>query len=149
MIPNGLKNLIKKNLYITELHEKICKELSEYNYKGIVVYSGFNEPMLNKKCFENILRTRNYLPQAKIELITNGDVLNLKNIKKLFDAGLTTLLISVYDGPEDLEKFKNMCVEAKLKPNQYVIRNRFCRPSRILVLLSIIEVVTWIMQVIQ
>ena len=72
--------------------------MSEYNYKGIVVYSGFNEPMLNKKCYENIARTRKYLPNAKIELITNGDVLNLKNIKKLFESGLSTLLISVYDG---------------------------------------------------
>lgn len=128
--PEWIEKFDKKEFIKTELHEKICKELSEYNYKGIVVYSGFNEPMLNKKCFENILRTRNYLPQAKIELITNGDVLNLKNIKKLFDAGLTTLLISVYDGPEDLEKFKNMCVEAKLKPNQYVIRNRFLPPEQ-------------------
>ena len=39
-------------------------------------------------------------------------------------------MISVYDGPEDLEKFKNMCVEAKLKPNQYVIRNRFLPPEQ-------------------
>ena len=33
----------KKEFITTELHEKICKELSEYNYKGIVVYSGFND----------------------------------------------------------------------------------------------------------
>ncbi len=128
--PEWISKFDKKEFIKTELHEKICKELSEYNYKGIVVYSGFNEPMLNKKCYENIARTRKYLPEAKIELITNGDVLNLKNIKRLFESGLSTLLISVYDGPEDLEKFKKMCVEAKLESHQFVIRNRYLPPEK-------------------
>lgn len=128
--PEWIKKFDKKDFITTKLHEKICKELSEYDYKGIVVYSGFNEPMLNKKCYENISRTRNYLPEAKIELITNGDVLNTTNIKKLFDAGLSTLLISVYDGPAELEKFKKMCSDAKLESKQYVIRNRFLPPEK-------------------
>ena len=121
---NDNKELIKKNL-----HEKICKELSEYNYSGIIVYSGFNEPLLNKACFENVARTRKYLPNAKIELITNGDVLNLERINKLFSSGLSTLLISVYDGPEDMIKFKNLCAEANLNENQFVIRNRYLPPE--------------------
>jgi|TARA_Y100000389_G_C17457190_1_gene518941 radical SAM protein with 4Fe4S-binding SPASM domain len=120
----------KKEFITTELHEKICKELSEYNYKGIVVYSGFNEPLLNKKCYENIARTRKYLPEAQIELITNGDVLSLKNINKLFDSGLSTLLISVYDGPEDMKKFQKMCKDANLNDKQYVIRNRYLPPEK-------------------
>ena len=120
----------KKEFIKKELHEKICKELSSFNYKGIVVYSGFNEPMLNKKCFENILRTRKYLPEAKIELITNGDVLNVEKIIKLFASGLSTLLISVYDGPDDLEKFNQMCKDAKLESYQYVIRNRYLPPEK-------------------
>ena len=128
--PEWISEFDKKEFIKTELHEKICKELSEYNYKGMILYSGFNEPLLNKKCFENIARTRRYLPEAKIELITNGDVLNLKNISKLFEAGLSTLLISVYDGPEDMEKFKKMCQDAKLESYQYVIRNRYLPPEK-------------------
>ena len=111
-----------------ELHEKICKELKEM-YRGIVVYSGFNEPLLNKKCYENIARTREYLPNAKIELITNGDVLNLKRLIKLFNSGLSTILISVYDGPEDEEKFKKLVLDAGLNEKQYVIRNRYLPPE--------------------
>lgn len=112
-----------------ELHEKICKELKENEYRGIVVYSGFNEPLLNKKCYENIARTREYLPNAKIELITNGDVLNLKRLIKLFNSGLSTILISVYDGPEDEEKFKKLVLDAGLNEKQYVIRNRYLPPE--------------------
>ena len=112
-----------------DLHEKICKDLAAQDYKGIVVYSGFNEPLLNKNCYENIARTRAYLPDAKIELITNGDVLNLKRLIKLFNSGLSTILISVYDGPEDEEKFKKLVLEAGLNEKQYVIRNRYLPPE--------------------
>ena len=57
------------------------------------MYSGFNEPLLNKQAYQNISSARDYLPDAKIELITNGDVLNITRLKKLFKSGLTTLLI--------------------------------------------------------
>ena len=49
-----IKEFDNKEFIKKELHEKICKELSQYNYSGIIVYSGFNEPLLNKACFENI-----------------------------------------------------------------------------------------------
>jgi radical SAM protein with 4Fe4S-binding SPASM domain len=107
------------------LHTKIFLELSELNYKGMIIYSGFAEPLLHKKIYENISEARRLLPEAKIELITNGDVLNLRRIKKLFDAGLSTLLVSVYDGKKEEEKFYKLCEEAKLNNNQYVIRNRY------------------------
>ena len=127
--PEWIEKFDNKEFIKKELHEKICKELSEYNYNGIVVYSGFNEPLLNKACFDNIARTRKYLPNAKIELITNGDVLNLTRLKKLFTSGLSTILISVYDGPEDMIKFKKLCELAKLDKNQFVIRNRYLPPE--------------------
>ena len=128
--PAWINEFDNKEFISKKLHEKICIELSQINYKGILVYSGFNEPLLNKNCYENISRTREYLPSAKIELITNGDVLNLDRIKKLFDSGLTTLLISVYDGPDELKKFHDLCEEAKLKKEQYVIRNRYLPPEQ-------------------
>ena len=70
--------------FITEkLHTKIIKELSELNYKGLIMYSGFNEPLLNKQAYKQIASTRKYLPDSKIELITNGDVLNEKRLIQL------------------------------------------------------------------
>lgn len=112
------------------LHKKIFIELSQYDYSGMIIYSGFVEPLLNKNIFNNIKEARSFLPKAKIEVITNGDVLNLERLKKLFDSGLTTLLISVYDGPEDEEKFYTLCQKANLKKEQYVIRNRYLPPEK-------------------
>jgi len=114
-----------KEFISTSLHKKIFKELSEIDYSGLVIYSGFVEPLLNKNIYKNISEARNYLPKAAIELITNGDVLNLDRLKRLFDSGLDTILISVYDGKEQEEMFQELCVAANLKKNQYVIRNRY------------------------
>ena len=120
----------KKEFISNKLHHKIFTELSKLNYKGLIMYSGFNEPLLNKQAYQNISSARDYLPDAKIELITNGDVLNITRLKKLFKSGLTTLLISVYDGPEDMIKFEKMCKEAGLNEKQYVIRNRYLPPDQ-------------------
>ena len=98
--------------------------------KAPVTEELFNEPLLNKACFENISRTRRYLPDAKIELITNGDVLNSNRLKKLFESGLSTILISVYDGPDDMQKFETLCKEAGLSKENYVIRNRYLPPEQ-------------------
>ncbi len=124
--PRSDPNYPDVNEFISEeLHYKIFKELSDLKYKGMIIYSGYVEPLLDKKIYKCISEARKLLPDAKIEIITNGDVLNVDRIKKLFNAGLSTLLVSVYDGPEDEKRFFNMCEKAELKKNQYVIRNRY------------------------
>lgn len=120
----------KKEFIEAKLHESILNQLNKLDYKGILVYSGFNEPLLNKNIYTNVAQARSYLPNAKLELITNGDVLNEKRLIKLFESGLSTILISVYDGPEDMIKFKKMCRDANLDENQYVIRKRYLSPKK-------------------
>tara|TARA_Y100001958_G_C21200721_1_gene527403 strand:+ start:103 stop:993 length:891 start_codon:yes stop_codon:yes gene_type:complete len=108
-----------------ELHSKLINELKKLDYRGVIRYSGFVEPLLDKNIFNLINETKNKIPNSRCEIVTNGDVLNLSRLKKLFESGLDTLLISVYDGPEDVEKFQNLCDEAGLKEGQYVIRHRY------------------------
>lgn len=119
-----------KEFISKKLHTKIFEELSQHNYKGLIIYSGFNEPLLNTRAYDQILEARKLLPNAKIELITNGDVLNEERLNKLFVSGLSTLLISVYDGPEDMLKFEKMCKSVGLNKEQYVIRNRYLPPEQ-------------------
>lgn len=114
-----------KDFIKPELHTKLIKELMEQNYRGVVRYSGFVEPLLDKNIYNLILETKSNLPEAKVEMVTNGDVLNLKRLKKLFESGLDTILISVYDGPEDAKKFEKMCNQLELKKSQFVIRHRY------------------------
>ncbi len=112
------------------LLEKLFSQLAQLDYDGLVIYSGFVEPMLDKKIFEKLALTRRLLPDSKIELISNGDPLNIGRVRKLFDCGLSTLLISVYDGPEDEVRLGQMCENAGLSPEQYVIRNRYLPPEQ-------------------
>ena len=45
----------------------------------------------------------------------------LNRLKKLFDSGLDKLLISAYDGKEDVIKFQKLVDECKLNKDQYII----------------------------
>ena len=124
--PRSAANFIDKKEFITnKLHEKLCAELKELNYKGTIRYSGFVEPMLDKNIFNLINMVRNYLPESNIEMVTNGDPLNLKRLKKLFESGLNKILISAYDGKVESEKLEDLCVQANLNEKQYIVRHRY------------------------
>lgn len=112
-----------------ELHTKLCSQLSEHGFEGVYAYAGFNEPLLHKKIYNHIEEAKKFLPKARIEVITNGDVLNTKRIKKLIDAGLTTLSISAYDGPDQAEKYQKMCEDVNLRTDQFIVRHRYLPPE--------------------
>jgi radical SAM protein with 4Fe4S-binding SPASM domain len=114
------KKFIDKNLL-----NKLLIDLESFDYEGIFLFSGFVEPMLDKKIFDHISAVRFYLPKAKIELVTNGDILTKEKVSKLFKSGLSTLLISVYDSADDVKRFQNMIDEAKIDTNKVVIRHRY------------------------
>ena len=107
------------------LIEKLGGELKQLNFENRILFSGFVEPLLDKKLYEKIKLLKNYLPKSKIEINTNGDVLNKKRLIKLFENGLDVLLISVYDSKEDADRFEKLCIDTGLNKNQYVIRHRY------------------------
>ena len=115
----------KKEFISNKLHEKMCIELKELNYKGTVRYSGFIEPMLDKNIYNLINMVKNYIPESNIEMVTNGDPLNLSRLKKLFTSGLNRILISAYDGKEEAEKLNDLCVNANLTEKQFIVRHRY------------------------
>ena len=124
--PRSAKDFVDKKEFITnELHEKLCKELQELNYKGTIRYSGFVEPMLDKNIYNLINMVRRFLPDSNVEMVTNGDPLNLKRLEKLFQSGLNRILISAYDGKEDADRLESLCKSANLSSEQYIVRHRY------------------------
>ena len=119
-----------KQFISNDLHNKLCKELSDLNYSGVIRYSGFVEPLLDKNIYNLLRSAKNNLPEARIEIVTNGDVLNGSRLIKLFRNGLDTILISVYDSADDAKKFEKLCLDCNLKSSQYVIRHRYLPPER-------------------
>lgn len=114
-----------KEFISDDLVNKLSSELSEFNYKGLILISGFVEPLLDKNIFNIIKTFRNKLPECKIEIVTNGDVLNVPRIQKLFNSGLSSFYISVYDGLEAENDFKKMIQESKVDPEKIKIRRRY------------------------
>ena len=112
------------------LHNKLISELSDLNFAGTLRYSGFVEPLLDKNIFNLIKNARMKLPKSNIEMVTNGDVLNDERLIKLYESGLTKLLISIYDGPEDVEKFQLLMDKNKIPSNKYFLRHRYLPPEQ-------------------
>ena len=119
-----LKEFIEPSLI-----DKLSGQLGDVGYKGIFLFSGFVEPLLDKNIYSLLALVRRNLPNVKLEMVTNGDVLDARRLNRLFESGLSTILISVYDGPDEADAFEKLCSEAGLTSNQYVVRHRYLPPE--------------------
>ena len=104
---------------------KISEFFRINDFSGSVIFSGFVEPLLDKRIYKQIQDIRNKLPKANIELITNGDPLNKDRIEKLFDSGLSYLLVSAYDSEEQAIGFRTMLEKTNVDSSKYIVRNRY------------------------
>lgn len=105
-----------------ELTKKIANELKRYDFRGGVIFSGNSEPLLHNRIAEIV---GVFGKSIHTELVTNGDKLTVKLLRELFAAGLGIILVSMYDGPHQVDYFKNMFTRAGLNEKQYVLRDRW------------------------
>lgn len=112
-----------------ELYRKILGDLKDIEYSGGLSYSGFSEPFYHKQLVEFVAASKEILPRCRVEIVTNGDMVNAKKIRALFDAGLNTLLISMYDGPDQIPVFEAMMKEADATAEQVILRKRYLPPG--------------------
>ena len=100
-----------------DLVNKLTQDLKKINYQGSVTLCGYGEPMLHKGVFEI---SKKLAEASFVEVVTNGDTLKAESILKLYNSNVNKLLINLYDGPEQITKFKKMTKEAGV-PNDFVI----------------------------
>jgi radical SAM protein with 4Fe4S-binding SPASM domain len=112
-----------------ELYEKVVRELGALDYRGMLLHSGFSEPLLAKRVETLLELGRRYCPRARLEVVTNGDHVTVDRLRRLFAAGLDTLLVSMYDGPEQQGTFEGMRAAAGLTEEQVVLRARWLPPE--------------------
>ena len=105
----------------------IAEQLESLNFTGIVNISGTGEPLLTKYIVDIVKEfgDRN----IHVEIVTNGDVLTRKKgpalIKNIFSAGLKQFVVSMYDGPEQIEYFNNLFNECNVDKTLYSLRDRW------------------------
>ena len=112
-----------------ELYQKIMEELGQIQFDGMLLYSAFGEPLLYKQIEVLIEMSKGYCPGVRIESVTDGDFVTPAKLQSMFSAGLDTLLISLYDGPEQVDKFQAMMSEVGLSESQVVLRKRWLPPE--------------------
>ncbi len=104
------------------LIDKLYKDLKKIGYKGSIALCGYGEPLLHKD-IEYI--TKKLSKVSNVEIVTNGDPLNSKILKKLYDSKAGRCLISMYDGPEQIEKFKKIIKDSKVPEDFVILRDRW------------------------
>ena len=58
----------------SSLHSKLIDQLQSLNYRGVIRYSGFVEPLLDKNIYNLIKEVSQKIPECRREIVTNGDV---------------------------------------------------------------------------
>lgn len=104
------------------LVEKMAAELQQLKYAGTVMLAGYGEPMLHKqidKIIEILARVCN------TEITSNGDVLSPKRIEAMMKAGIDKIIVSMYDGPEQIAKFETMFEAAGADRSLFILRDRW------------------------
>ena len=96
-----------------ELFDKILSELKMINYSGRISFSGFSEPFLHSNLKEIIKKITLNIPEAKSEIITNGDYLKDDNVQELFKEGLQYMYVSLYTNKETFDYL--LSIKEKLK----------------------------------
>ena len=105
------------------LAEEIAKQLKEINYSGIVNISGTGEATLTRDLLSIVKKfgDRN----IHIEMVTNGDKLKPNLIENLYNSGLKQFVVSMYDGPEQIEFFTNLFKQCGIGDNYFTLRDRW------------------------
>lgn len=103
---------------ITAIHD----QLKEIEFNGITSLSGYGEPLLHKNVFNIVQKLSNI---SKVEIVTNGDVLTSKKLQDLYLANASKILVSMYDGPEQIKKFQKMTKDANVPEEFIILRDRW------------------------
>ena len=112
----------------TDLARNIAEQLLSLNFTGIVNISGTGEPLLTKHIADIVKEFGDR--GIHVEIVTNGDMLVRKNkgrelITNLYKAGLRQFVVSMYDGPEQIDIFNNLFASCNIDKGLYSLRDRW------------------------
>ena len=114
--PDTFQKMTRK--IIDEIHD----QLLETHFKGTISLCGYGEPLLHKDINYIVKKLSNV---SKVEIITNGDVLSSKKLQDLYISNVSKVLVSMYDGPQKIEKFKKMTLNANVPEDIVILRDRW------------------------
>jgi radical SAM protein with 4Fe4S-binding SPASM domain len=104
------------------LIDKLFLDLKNIKYRGSIALCGYGEPLLHKD-IDYIVKKLSKV--SSVEIVTNGDVLSAKVLKNLYDSKATRVLVSMYDGPHQIKKFKEIVKKSNVPEDFVILRDRW------------------------
>ncbi|MBD3345372.1 MAG: hypothetical protein GF401_09955 [Chitinivibrionales bacterium] len=105
-----------------EVFDKILADLAAYNYSGIIRPHLFNEPLMDLRLVDFMKRIKKVLPKVDIEILSNGDLLDIETYTALVDADIKVIRVTQHGKRptkifNDLLEylFKNIDVENRMR----------------------------------
>ena len=114
--PDTFQKMTRK--IIDEIHD----QLLEIHFEGTISLCGYGEPLLHNDITYIVKKLSNV---SRVEIITNGDVLSPKRLQELYLNNVSKVLVSMYDGPEQIEKFNKMTKKANVPDDIIILRDRW------------------------
>ena len=110
-----------------ENYTKVLEDILKINYRETILFSAFSEPLLHRDLPELVQKTKLLLPAVRLEIVSNGDIIIKRpdKLDHLFECGLDTVSISVYDGDEAFENFVKLAQNRHWFPERVVLRRRY------------------------
>src|SRR5262249_1718671 len=95
--PNNFIDRSSQNIKLSlSILVKICENLSSIDYDGMIVFSGYNEPLYGETIFAWAKHIKESCPRSIIIVYTNGDYLNIDTIKDCIRSGIDRLHVDLY-----------------------------------------------------
>lgn len=90
-------------------YKEVIDQLTEINYNGRIALMLSNEPMLEERMEDMIVYARQKSPRFFLDMTTNGILLTVEKLDRLFHLGLDNININDYRGDRDIypDKWSN------------------------------------------
>lgn len=95
----------KKELSL-ELFIKVMMQLQDWDYDGLISFSGFSEPLYHSDLYHLVDIVHEYIPDAWLTINTNGDKLTQDMGSTLFRKGTNYIQVSQYEENVDNKRIK-------------------------------------------
>ena len=130
--PNSKTERKTKGRMSEELFRRVLAQLREIDYKGRISYHFYNEPLLSPDLDKFVGLTREYLPEVRSSIYSNGTLLTEKRFRDLIALGVDRFTITRHHGIKDFpfaKIYESLEPEMKLKVtyqdyNDLVLSNR-------------------------
>ncbi len=123
-----------------DLFTKVVNDLIEYPSLKVITLTLQNEPLLEKRLFDQIKYIKNRNSTTKVIICSNGYLLDDTMVRSLIDAGLDRLIFSINGITEDtFNKIEKGLKFNIVVNNLFNLINKYSRKLKIVVKLMIIR----------